>query len=268
MKIYSITLSSVIALSVLLLYCCSSDNSDESPKNSITKKHPLIIAYPGTIRSVENNYVTFYNNTVLSYDDGKVRNFKQKLDNSSIKDMFSQVYIPGALRIPNNNEDPGRFRNHDFFNTMYGETINQIEKNLVTIIWMPGISGKKLRVTKVNNVDKHLQNVSDKLMLLSDSFHKYVDNPAGTYVYRKIAGTDRLSAHSYGIAIDINLDYSHYWRWDKHKDPDNIIYKNLIPEEIVKVFESEGFIWGGRWYHYDTMHFEYRPELLTDKTNL
>ncbi|MDP3291618.1 MAG: M15 family metallopeptidase, partial [Sulfuricurvum sp.] len=23
-----------------------------------------------------------------------------------------------------------------------------------------------------------------------------------------------------------------------------------------------GFIWGGRWYHYDTMHFEYRPELL------
>ena len=28
--------------------------------------------------------------------------------------------------------------------------------------------------------------------------------------------------------------------------------------------EAEGFIWGGRWYHYDTMHFEYRPELLDD----
>ena len=26
--------------------------------------------------------------------------------------------------------------------------------------------------------------------------------------------------------------------------------------------EKHGFIWGGRWYHYDTMHFEYRPELL------
>mgnify|MGYP002637708491 CR=1 FL=1 len=25
---------------------------------------------------------------------------------------------------------------------------------------------------------------------------------------------------------------------------------------------SNGFIWGGRWFHYDTMHFEYRPELL------
>ena len=33
-------------------------------------------------------------------------------------------------------------------------------------------------------------------------------------------------------------------------------------ETIVKVFEKYGFIWGGRWYHYDTMHFEYRPEFL------
>ena len=23
-----------------------------------------------------------------------------------------------------------------------------------------------------------------------------------------------------------------------------------------------GAIWGGRWFHYDTMHFEYRPELI------
>ena len=28
------------------------------------------------------------------------------------------------------------------------------------------------------------------------------------------------------------------------------------------IFEKHGFIWGGRWYHYDTMHFEYRPELV------
>jgi hypothetical protein len=34
--------------------------------------------------------------------------------------------------------------------------------------------------------------------------------------------------------------------------------------KIVDVFEKHGFIWGGKWYHYDTMHFEYRPELLND----
>jgi len=26
--------------------------------------------------------------------------------------------------------------------------------------------------------------------------------------------------------------------------------------------KGKRFIWGGRWYHFDTMHFEYRPELL------
>jgi hypothetical protein len=39
-------------------------------------------------------------------------------------------------------------------------------------------------------------------------------------------------------------------------------YRNAIPLEIVRIFEKHGFIWGGAWYHYDTMHFEYRPELL------
>jgi hypothetical protein len=34
-----------------------------------------------------------------------------------------------------------------------------------------------------------------------------------------------------------------------------------MPQEIVDIFERHGFIWGGKWYHYDTMHFEYRPEL-------
>jgi peptidoglycan LD-endopeptidase CwlK len=39
-------------------------------------------------------------------------------------------------------------------------------------------------------------------------------------------------------------------------------YKNQIPWDIIHIFESHGFIWGGKWYHYDTMHFEYRPEQL------
>ncbi|MCG3705331.1 M15 family metallopeptidase [Aliarcobacter butzleri] len=58
------------------------------------------------------------------------------------------------------------------------------------------------------------------------------------------------------------MDFSNYWQWDE-KDG-KIEYKNKIPLEIVEIFEKYGFIWGGRWYHFDTMHFEYRPELLVD----
>jgi hypothetical protein len=62
--------------------------------------------------------------------------------------------------------------------------------------------------------------------------------------------------HSWGAAIDINAAYADYWLWPRGKSG------NAIPTEIIDIFERRGFIWGGKWSHYDTMHFEYRPELL------
>jgi len=53
---------------------------------------------------------------------------------------------------------------------------------------------------------------------------------------------------------------SAYWRWQRPPAP--LRWRNQIPQAIVDAFEAEGFVWGGRWFHYDTMHFEYRPELL------
>jgi hypothetical protein len=62
------------------------------------------------------------------------------------------------------------------------------------------------------------------------------------------------------VSIDLNVALSHYWRWQKPAAP--IQWRNRVPQAIVDAFEAEGFIWGGRWYHYDTMHFEYRPEIV------
>jgi hypothetical protein len=31
---------------------------------------------------------------------------------------------------------------------------------------------------------------------------------------------------------------------------------------VIRAFEGEGFIWGGKWPWFDTMHFEYHPELI------
>ena len=69
--------------------------------------------------------------------------------------------------------------------------------------------------------------------------------------------TGNRSAHAWGVAIDINTKFADYWLWAK-----NGAYRNQVPFEIVEVFERHGFIWGGKWAHFDTMHFEYRPELL------
>ena len=77
-----------------------------------------------------------------------------------------------------------------------------------------------------------------------------------------VAGSSRQSAHSWGVAIDLNTRFSDYWQWEGHREfAPGIPYRNRIPQAVVWAFEQQGFVWGGRWYHHDTMHFEYRPEL-------
>ncbi len=34
------------------------------------------------------------------------------------------------------------------------------------------------------------------------------------------------------------------------------------PKELVDTFEKNNFVWGGKWGHFDILHFEYRPEVL------
>ena len=114
--------------------------------------------------------------------------------------------------------------------------------------------------SKSNGATAALAAVSRELDALPPSFDVFLVPSAGTYNCRVIAGTDRVSAHGYAIAI--TLKRSQYWRDAPPRQDRAISFMNEVPTDIVHIFERHGFIWGGRWYHYDTMHFEYRPELL------
>ena len=154
-----------------------------------------------------------------------------------------------------------RIRVERFFKSIYGGTQEAVRKNLVEVTWLPNRHGEKIRFNRINGAADALFRVSSGLdEQLSNHLLKYVIPLSGTFNWRKIAGTDRLSAHAFGIAVDINAKQGDYWRWGASLS--RPIYKNKIPWQIVEVFEANGFIWGGKWYHFDTMHFEYRPELL------
>ena len=137
-------------------------------------------------------------------------------------------------------------------------------RNLTEVVWLPKKWGKRLMVTRINGVAAQLTAVSKALDELPAKFDIFLVPSAGTYNCRPIAGTDRASAHGHGIAIDLSTRKTDYWRWTKGNSGGVIPYRNSIPQEIVAIFEKHGFIWGGKWYHYDTMHFEYRPELLAN----
>lgn len=120
-----------------------------------------------------------------------------------------------------------------------------------------------------------LKNVEKKIKALVginkevDDFVKNLDS-AGSYNWRTIADSGRRSFHSMGVAVDIlpigwdkkNL----YWAWRRDIDPDWMLLplkkRWIVPDSVVKIFESEGFIYGGKWDLWDNMHFEYRPELI------
>jgi hypothetical protein len=57
-----------------------------------------------------------------------------------------------------------------------------------------------------------------------------------------------------------------YWRWTAEKGMDwhSIPREKRLepPDAVAGIFEENGFLWGGKWPWYDTMHFEYRPEIL------
>jgi D-alanyl-D-alanine carboxypeptidase len=88
--------------------------------------------------------------------------------------------------------------------------------------------------------------------------------------YRDVAGTLSRSYHGYGLAVDlIPRSYggkAAYWRWAMDANPAwwTIPYDRrwMMPSAVVAAFEHQGFVWGGKWLFFDTMHFEYRPELF------
>ena len=157
--------------------------------------------------------------------------------------------------------DPGRIRNMPFFKKMYGSSQKEVEDNLVEIQWLPKSRNKRIRFTQVNGAARQLEKVSRELDQLPRAIRKFCTKIGGTYNWRNITETDRLSPHALGIAIDINVSSGDYWQWDL-QNHGRTNYRNRIPTEIVDIFERHGFIWGGKWKHYDTMHFEYRPELI------
>jgi D-alanyl-D-alanine carboxypeptidase len=77
---------------------------------------------------------------------------------------------------------------------------------------------------------------------LTDKIHP--SEYAGCYYPRFIAGTNSLSNHSFGLALDLNV-------------PGN--QRGTVGEMdrgVVAIFKKWGFAWGGDWHYTDPMHFE------------
>jgi hypothetical protein len=217
----------------------------------------LARAYPDAIARIDGNAVVFRDGARMEAgpaDPGKP--FERLLKDATILDQFRLAYPAGAVPAPPpRDSDPGRFRNQAFFNKLYGDCRKR-RPDLVAVTWIDGSE-----VLFARGAADPLRAVAQEIESLPQAIRRAAAPSAGTYNCRAVKDTGRLSMHAYGAAIDLNLAWSDYWLW-RHG-----AWRNRMPRAIVDAFERHGFIWGGRWSHYDTMHFEYRPELVAPGHN-
>lgn len=271
----------------LLMFCllsvqCSAEKgqnvSDETSESDTlltgTKVEPqmpagaraLLKAYPDFIKGYEQDSLLLADGTRMVYDDGREKSFEQKLDDADAEDMFAFVYDRSAEQ-PDYLQDAGRSRCEALFKMMYGNSEGAVRQKLIQVEWF----GERVLFTPVNGAADSLRAVAADIAAHPDfaKLRPYLKS-SGSFYWRKVRGANRQSAHSYGMTIDVGVALSDYWLWKNpgKKETDKIVYANRMPKALVEIFERHGFIWGGRWYHYDTMHFEFRPEILIYSSSL
>jgi hypothetical protein len=221
----------------------------------------LVESYPGALCGATANELLWCDGLRMPFrTERKPRTHQQRLDHADLFEQMLQVYTPfGAADPPPMDFEPGRIRNEAFFAKLYGKSRIEVAAHLKAVTWL---DGTVLKVQERFGAAKQLRAVVEELRKLPKEQTFAVQQTAGTFVWRKIHGTDRRSAHSFATAIDVGVPVSDYWQWKTSDPTGQMTYRNRLPLEVVRVFEKHGFIWGGRWFHFDTMHFEYRPELL------
>jgi hypothetical protein len=234
----------------------------------------------GAVTFIENDWTITAEGETFFWAGGRLlpRSEKDKLDyyaphsfglypeKTPSPEMYPPQYIE-MLRI--RGSEQARYEQRDGCYTFQGILYGGLERaEIEALITRIDFLGKKIAIHR---------DIADALRRIDADIRKwngaksFIDSIAsiGGYNWREIAGTRRMSYHSWGLAVDIQPkrlgSKSIYWLWERERNADWMLVplKNRWdpPDEVIKAFEKEGFIWGGKWPFYDNMHFEYRPEL-------
>lgn len=225
----------------------------------------LMMAYPEFIVGIEKVkdekvYVVMKSGQKILYDDKRKKGSQEKLANPDLQDMMEQIYpLNNVNKLMDKDFDPGRIRVYPLLKEVYGKSKEKVQSELINV----KVGYKNFPVNKSNDAATNLKSAMNELASVAKNkqqLYSFLYPASGTFNYRYISGTNRLSPHSFGIAIDLKRDNNDYWKWASREQGEKRI--RSYPKEIVEVFEKHNFIWGGKWGHFDILHFEYRPELL------
>jgi len=247
----------------------------------------ILAAYPDKVEKVEfrnGDWAVLMGNIWFYYADGKLLPESQlkNADNYRSYQFYSYpaVLPPWRTHTPEemerfkswtvNRRESTTLRSSFFLDALWqAPNRTEAEQQLVRINFL----GKPMRIHKsiqsnLTVIETQIRNAARTDSLVQPWINS-LGTPAG-YSWRNIADSQSRSYHSYGLAIDllpVSLGRRQtYWLWTSQHREDwwNVPYSERYhpPASVIRIFEANGFVWGGKWALYDTMHFEYRPEIL------
>lgn len=105
-----------------------------------------------------------------------------------------------------------------------------------------------IRVSMLQPAITSLQTVFENIRSVDPDLYERI-NTAGALCVRRIRGTQNsLSTHSYGLAVDLNID----GQLDNFTDGKTQLGLTII----AGFFNDEGWVWGAGFRREDSMHFE------------
>lgn len=106
--------------------------------NAILDFECLLASYPGAITGIitdeEKRLCLIVNGHKVLYDDGKKRTYSEALLNGTVKDSMAQLYpLDPNCPIPDIGIAPGRVRSYALLEAIYGNSKEEVEKQLIGI---------------------------------------------------------------------------------------------------------------------------------------
>lgn len=188
------------------------------------------------------------------------------IDCVSEADTDPRIYInepfDGPLaQLPSNRRDVYRI----FGNPSNGSKVDKkwFKENIRTYrkaMALPGVDPH--RYVKIHKLAEPY--MREAMRRATEACPDYAIKKFACFNYRLMRSNNRLSYHSWGIAMDINPDDNPAIRYDTPMDkPEPFsplwheLRPNAMPREFIEAIKSVGFSWGGDWGTFaDDMHFQ------------
>ena len=224
-------------------------------------------SFIGEVAQLDNDVGFLFGNTWIYFRNGRMLT-KESIKHQDRYESIFYDYILGRMtKLPEYEEQT--LRSPDFLNHLFGTNEIKLRERCG---WVPFLNHNAY----MNNFcERALRNVEGEILKAAKNDQEvqaFIENLKTIYSFqqRKIRGTENTSYHSYGLALDLipksyNRKHAN-WKWSTAF----IDEWQLIPLEerwsppqvVIDAFEKNGFVWGGKWVHFDAVHFEYAPEII------